>query len=334
MFDLEDNRSFEEIGVQLVKEGSLTLDYMILSFLSAIIASFGLLLNSSAIIIGAMILAPLMTPILSLSFSGLIYRRDLMIRSVIAIVVGIFIACSTSFVIGIIFSGVGLTSEILARTKPNIMDLFVALAAGFLGGYVMIRKPLAESMPGVAISISLMPPLCVTGIGLAVGEPNVFVGASLLFVTNLACIVLSGLLAFLLVDFKYLDKKFKVFTWPGLVSLLLAVPLFFNFWTLTEEGRLRREVTHLLRDKTYTFQDVDIDNLQIDLYQKPILVTVTVNTTQPDFTPKQIRQVKQYLTRSIGRPVSLVVNISPIIRMTDADEEPVSMPMVESTLAR
>lgn len=316
----EDNRSFEELFIEIERESSISIDFFVLTLLSAIIASFGLLLNSAAVIIGAMILAPLMSPILAISFSGLIYRRDLLIRSIITIALGILLACTVAAIIGGLFADIGATSEILARTKPNIMDLFVALSAGFLGGYVKVRKPLAGTIPGVAISISLMPPLCVTGIGLSLGLPNVYIGSALLFFTNFVCIVLSGLLAFWFVDFKYLEKNRKALLWPAISSVLLSIPLLFNFWTLAEEGKLKREVTYLLQSKTYTFQTVDISKIEVDVFQKPILISVIVNTTQPDISEKQVHLVKEYLANKIGKPVNLIVNFNPVIQVKDFDE--------------
>lgn len=316
-----DNRTFEELSVEIERESSLSIDYVVLTILSAVIASFGLLLNSAAVIIGAMILAPLMSPILAISFSGLIYRRDLLMRSGLTILLGVILACLVSLIIGSLFADIGTTSEILARTKPNIMDLFVALAAGFLGGYVKIRRPLAVAIPGVAISISLMPPLCTTGIGLSLGLPNIYVGAALLFVTNLVCIVLSGLFAFWFVDFKYLEKNWKALLWPAATSLLLAIPLLFNFWTLAEEGKLKRELNFLLKSKTYTFQAIDISKIEVDSFQRPIMVSITVNTTHLDLSQKQAHMVKEYLAKKIGKPINLIVNMSPIIQVTDFEPE-------------
>jgi len=316
----EDNRSFEEISEEIERESSVSIDFIVLTMLSAIISSFGLLLNSAAIIIGAMILAPLMSPILGISFSGLIYRRDLLIRSAITIVLGIILSCTVALIIGNVFVDVGTTPEILARTKPNIMDLFVALSAGFLGGYVKVRKPLAVTIPGVAMSISLMPPLCVTGIGMALGLSNIFIGAALLFFTNFVSITLSGLLAFWLVDFKYLEKKPKALLWPIIISILLAIPLLFNFWAMAEEGKLRREVDYLLKSKTYTFQAIDIAKTDVDVFQKPVLVTITVNTTQPEISKKQVHLVKEYLSNKIGKPVNLIVNNTPVVQVIDMEQ--------------
>jgi len=315
----QDNREFAELFTEAERDSSISTDFIILTILSSIIASLGLMLNSSAIIIGAMILAPLMSPILGISFSGLIYHHKLLLGSVKTIVVGVLLSCAIGALLGAVFHDVGITDEILARTKPNIMDLLVALSAGFLGAYVKIRKPLATSFPGVAISISLMPPLCVTGIGFALGRPNVYIGSSLLFLTNFVCIIFSALLAFWIVDFKHVPKKFKALLWPAICSVLLCIPLLFNFIALVEESQIKREVRYLLKSKTHTFQAVSINKVEVDSFKKPIVVTVFVNTVEPVMNANQVHLVKEYLSNKIGKPINLMVNFSPVIQVSDME---------------
>ncbi|MCS6268083.1 MAG: TIGR00341 family protein [Vampirovibrio sp.] len=319
----QQNNDFKELYTTINQESSLTVDFFVLCTLSAAIASLGLLINSVAIIIGAMILAPLMSPILGISFSGLFSRRSLLVRSFFTLMIGIIIACSVSALVALVFKGVGVTPEILARTKPTIMDLMVALAAGFLGGYVKIRKSLSASVSGVAIAISLMPPLCVTGIGLTLGLPNIFIGSALLFVVNLVAIVFSGFLAFSLVDIQYFKKNGKTLLSPIVVGLLLVIPLVFNFQAMIKESRLKREVALFFKNDTLTFRDTTISKITVDVFAKPTLVTVTVDTTTSTISEKQVHLVKEYLSKKVGSSINLIVNLNPVIQVVDLDDNPI-----------
>ncbi len=315
----EQNLSFVEIYQNMENQCQPSVDYLVLILLSTIIASFGLLLNSSAVVIGAMVIAPLMDPILGIALSGLIQSSRLLFLSLLTLVIGILLAILLSYLIGLLFSAVGATPEIIARTKPNIMDLFVALSAGFLGAYAKIRKPLRGTIYGIAISISLLPPLCTIGLGLALNNLPIFTGSTLLFFTNLAGIILSGLIAFLLIDFTHLKISKKMFLVSGISVILLAIPLMLSFSTLVQEAKLKREVAFILKSHTKTFQNIEILKVDIDLYQKPINLTVTVSATNEAISAKQVHLVQNYLEEAMGKPIHLTVNLSPVVQLNGSD---------------
>lgn len=175
--------------------------FSVLLVLAAIIASAGLISNSVASIIGAMIIAPLMGPIVGIAL-GIVTglpKRTLQslaiatIGSVATILVGVAMGAwlATS-------PDVPSNSEIVSRTSPTIIDLVVALAAGAAGAYAASNTKVSDSLPGVAIAISLVPPLDTAGILLATGEPEAAAGAMLLFTTNFVSIVLAASVVFVL----------------------------------------------------------------------------------------------------------------------------------------
>ncbi len=154
------------------------------------IAILGLLQNSAAVIIGAMLISPLMAPIVALGFSlcRLDYRQ--MQRSLATIAAGILLALAIAVLIVLASPLRDPTEEILARTQPNLFDLLVAVFSGLAGGYAVIRGR-GETIVGVAIAAALMPPLAVTGYGLATGQASVAMGFGFLFMTNLLAIAVS-----------------------------------------------------------------------------------------------------------------------------------------------
>ena len=172
------------------REGSLCGRFLFLNLASCAIATLGLLLNSSAVVIGAMLVAPLLSPIVRLGFA--LPRNDLFgaLRSLSTAAVGAVTALAVSILIIRLAPAMAPTAEIMARTQPNLLDLLVAVISGLAGGYAVIRG-LNGVFAGVAIATALMPPLASCGYGLAWGDMAIAQGAALLFVANLTAIALG-----------------------------------------------------------------------------------------------------------------------------------------------
>ncbi len=171
-------------------EGELSGRYIFMTVMSCGIAILGLLLSSPAVIIGAMLISPLMGPIMLMGFSLAILDLAALRKAVVSLAAGTSVALATAFAIVFVSPLTEITSEILARTRPNFFDLLVAVFSGLAGGYAIIHRK-GETIVGVAIATALMPPLAVTGFGLASGNFQIAAGAFFLFMTNLLAIALS-----------------------------------------------------------------------------------------------------------------------------------------------
>jgi uncharacterized hydrophobic protein (TIGR00271 family) len=171
--------------------------FTVLLFLSTVIAAFGVINDSTATVIGAMIIAPLMTPIMATAAALVAGKMDWSLRSLLLVVLGVSLVIVVSLLIGVLVNAISIisftqNSQITGRVSPRLTDLCIALASGAAGAFAMSRDDIADSLPGVAISISLVPPLCVVGIGLSAGQWSAAGGAMLLFLTNLLSILLAG----------------------------------------------------------------------------------------------------------------------------------------------
>ncbi|MDQ6615764.1 MAG: TIGR00341 family protein [Actinomycetota bacterium] len=168
--------------------------------LSVVIALMGLSANSAAVVIGAMLIAPLMAPVLGLSAAIVVALGRHMARAAATVVVASAGAIALSWAITLLLpiSDRVLTSEALSRTSPDLRDLFVALAAGAAGAYATAREDLSGALPGVAVAVALVPPLATVGFTLGAGRRDLAGGALLLFVANLVAIVLAGVVVFLI----------------------------------------------------------------------------------------------------------------------------------------
>ena len=178
-----------------------TSSFWILLTLAGIIASAGVASDSTATVIGAMIVAPLMTPILGTAFSLVIAERQYLAHSLLAVLGGALLVISVAFLfgmidpIGIITEG---NSQVSARVHPRLIDLVAALATGMVGAFALVRSDISDTLPGVAIAISLVPPLAVVGLTLHDGKTDEALGALLLFGTNVAAIVFTATMVLLL----------------------------------------------------------------------------------------------------------------------------------------
>ncbi|MGV9733485.1 DUF389 domain-containing protein [Rhodococcus aetherivorans] len=169
--------------------------------LAAVIASAGVVADSTATVIGAMIVAPLMTPIVGTALAVVLNDHRNLIASALLVVAGSAAVVATGFAVGLLDPLDVLAqnnSQVAGRVAPRMIDLVAALATGAVGAFALVRRDVSDTLPGVAIAISLVPPLAVVGLTLESGAPRQAGGALLLFATNVAAIVATGTLVFLL----------------------------------------------------------------------------------------------------------------------------------------
>ncbi|MFD5239393.1 DUF389 domain-containing protein [Streptomyces tendae] len=168
--------------------------------LAAVIASAGVVGDSSATVIGAMIVAPLMTPILGCALALVLADRRQVIRSVLLVLGGALAVVAIGMLLGWIVSppdAFASNSQVSSRISPRLIDLLAALATGTVGAFALVRADISDALPGVAIAISLVPPLAVTGLLLTVHRYHDAGESALLFATNVAAIVATGTIVFL-----------------------------------------------------------------------------------------------------------------------------------------
>ncbi len=189
--------------------------FTVLIFLSTMIATFGLVANSVAVIIGAMLIAPLMTPILATAAALVLSDLRRLVVSVAVLLWGTCIAILSAVLVtraGLrnLTAAAELPPEILGRTQPSLVDLGVAVAAGVAAGYVLTHPRASSSLVGVAVAVALVPPLATVGITFQVGTTDEAEGALLLFATNLVAIVLSAIVVLVVSGYVPTDGRLKV----------------------------------------------------------------------------------------------------------------------------
>ncbi|MEL7199567.1 MAG: TIGR00341 family protein [Pseudomonadota bacterium] len=280
--------------------------YLFMTAMSAGIAVLGLLLPSTAVVIGAMLLSPLMGPIMGLGFALAIGDFQWLKQSSRSLLWGSVMAIALTALL-VFFSPIQtITSEIAARTQPNLFDLLVALFSGMAGAYATIRGR-AGTIVGVAIATALMPPLAVVGFGLATLNWTVFSGALLLYVTNLITIALTALGMARLYGFRTRLTKGQTQAQNLAVIavfIALAVPLAYSLQQIAWEANAQRIVRDEISERFAT--DSEISRLDVDFRGDPLTVVSTVYT--PTAKPDVEVEIETVLTERLGRPVELALN--------------------------
>ncbi|MEG5018536.1 DUF389 domain-containing protein [Microcoleus sp. B4-C3] len=294
-----------------MEESTLNINYLVLILGSCIIATFGLLSNSAAVIIGAMIIAPLMLPIRGLAFGAvegnvIIFRKGLVALAV-GTVLAIFLACFLGALVQIPDFG----SEVLARSKPTLLDLGIAIAAGGISGYAKVQPKVSATLAGTAIAVALMPPICVIGLGLSQANWSLSLGASLLYLTNLLGITLSCMLTFLMAGYTPLHRARKAIFWALALTAILVIPLGVSFAELIEQAQLEASLKRALLNRTITFQRVELIATDTNWLTKPPEVRLIVRSSEA-LTPKQVQLLEAFVEKEMGQPFTLIFQVSQV----------------------
>lgn len=255
-----------ELRHQVIDEGSLSQGYVLMCALSAGIATLGLLQSSTAVVIGAMLISPLMSPIAALGFGFASIDGQRVRDAAKVVLVGALIGIATGMLLTLISPIRTATPEILARTEPTLLDLAVALLSGIAGGYATVRNKGGTAI-GVAIATALMPPLATVGYGLGVMNPAYALGAFLLFLTNLSAIAFAfALIARLSGAARPLaNVEWKPrYVIAGLGAfLVLATPLALTLVRVSQEASLRSSarsaITNAIGSDEVSFAQLDIN---------------------------------------------------------------------------
>jgi uncharacterized hydrophobic protein (TIGR00271 family) len=310
----------QDLERHLESISKLSVDFLALLSTSTVIATFGLFENSAAVIIGAMIIAPLMRPLTGLSLGLLTADLLLLKRAALTLLAGSVLGALIAYTMALILQQIEFTPEILARTKPTLLDLGIAVFAGGLGAYCQSKKQLADSLGGVAIAVALVPPLSVVGIGLALNEPEIWQGAGLLYLTNLVGITIAGAVVFLAMGYAQLRRAKRGLMISAALLGLLTTPLALSMNEMILENRLSGKVRQILQEKTYTFKDVRVRDVEIRKYRRPLVAIATVFTDQ-QIRPKQVSMVQDFLAKELGLPLELRIKVVPLTEITAKSPE-------------
>jgi len=293
----------EAVVARIVEDSGWSPRFAFMTMMSAGIAVLGLLLSSPAVVIGAMLISPLMNPILGFGFSLALFDFRELRRSLKALAIGSLAATIFTALIVLISPLQAPTAEIVARTRPNLFDLAVALFAALAGTFAIIRGR-GETIVGVAIATALMPPLAVVGYGIATRNFPVGAGAFALFVTNFITIALSATLMARFYGFGHYLSRRQSWTQTFLLFLvfaIMAVPLGISLNRIGREALAISQTRTLLNEKFGI--EARVTQLDLDFAADPLVIRAVV--IAPRGAMQKVPTLQNALSDRLGRRVRL-----------------------------
>lgn len=279
--------------------GTRTGRFWAMQAFAVVIATMGLSANSAAVVIGAMLVAPLMTPIMGVATAlalGWPRKAAAPLLGTIAASVG---SVLLAWALHSLVTAATVTDEVLSRTSPDLRDGLIALAAGAAGALGTARQDVSSSLPGVAVAVALVPPLASIGVCIELGRGDLASGAFLLFATNLVAIILAGILVLLWCGFvpAQLIQRGRTTVWGGTVATLVllvavGVPLTLRTVEAAEHAEANRAVTEQVRDWLAAQPDLELTNLDV---QGTVVRVDVIGPHEPRDVAAMTRQVDSIL---------------------------------------
>lgn len=306
-----DQASYEEIDERIESGVVLRGTNMCILILAIFIASVGLNMNSTAVIIGAMLVSPLMGAIMGIGFALAIYDTDLLKRSATVLLFEVVVALTTSTVYFMLTPISTPSSELLARTSPTLWDVIIAVCGGLAGMIGTTRKEKSNILPGVAIATALMPPLCTAGYGLAVGNLRYFAGAMYLFCINGIFIAISTMLITVFLRLpskktaneetrKHLVKRVII------VAVAAIVPSVFLAADIVKDSVFQSNVSNYIEEE-FQFDNTQVVKYDVNEEEKELKVAVIGATLNDDVIEELQQSMEAYHIENLSLNVQQTV---------------------------
>ncbi len=290
---------FQDLFKVLRENSKITSAFVVMMILSTVIATFGLFGNSSPVIIGAMILAPIISPIVSFSMGMVRYDPNMLKKGSVTILVGTLVSLLFAAGVSLAIPLQIVTSEIDARLSPTLLDMGIAVASGIAAAYAHAKEEIAKSLAGVAIAVALVPPLSVAGIGIGWLNWEVFSGAFLLYATNLAGIIMFAGITFLLLGFAPFKRARLGLIYTLIIIILVMIPLTFSF------NRIRQEANYSTVLEKTVFEDVVLRDVKVRLGD-PVRVFVRI-VSPNSIEDSELKVIKEKIEKRLGTEIILEV---------------------------
>ncbi len=328
----ESERKIDHKAVRLSIEASAlsSKTFYIMNTLAAVIAGYGLLSNSPAVVIGAMLVAMMLGPISGIALALIDHRMLLLRTSLQTLFGGVAAVVGVGVVLGVLHHDVALTAEILARTKPNVMDLMIALAGGAAGAFASVSPRLSVAVVGVAVATALVPPLVASGILLAHLEGSLAIGALLLAFTNMVAIQFSSSLVLWIAGFRRLKDTELANTHLAFLKrngvslgllLILGVYLTINLLSTLSIQRYQSTVIEQLKQQLEQADNIVVSTQFVQQPERVLVRTVLRGDKAP--TPQQVQAIERDLPVSItGKPTRLQIRFVPVLLIQADDLSP------------
>jgi len=316
-FYIDENRQ-KKVYHEIKESAQGDFDFFVLTIFSGIIITLGLVVDSSAVVIGGMLLAPLVWPVLALSIGIVKGRSRLIQNSAFTLLKSTLLIFVIAIIIGTISPSYALKgTEFLSRTAPTIFELFIALAAGFVGAFVIAYPKIGAAIAGVVVAAALVPPIAVMGVSIVYGNIALAGGAFILYLSNLIAVTFSASILFFIARFKGpssekgQERMKNNMRWTLLFLLVLAVPLFLITSNTIKENKQQKIVREIV---SAAIPEAVVTNVSIDNKSEILIINITVQCSE-DLTGSQISDLEDVLSKGMNKEVVSRITVVPIIKL-------------------
>ncbi|MBU1130530.1 DUF389 domain-containing protein [Patescibacteria group bacterium] len=331
IFSLSPERH-QKVKNQIAEEAKGDLDFYVLSVLSGVIITFGLIIDNTAMVIGGMLLAPLVWPMLALGLAitrGSIRSLESSLFTIVKISVVIII---TSFLIGWVSPFNEFGREVLSRTQPTIVELMVAFCAGFVAAFVIGHPGLGSFIAGVVIAAAIVPPLCVAGLSIAHQNLAQAGGAFLLFTSNLIAIILSSTIYFLLAKFKPIftkegrKRRISNIIWLLVFLMVILIPLL-----VITKDIISQNKQYYITQKTLlaNLKEGKIAELELKEKDDVLFITATLRAER-NLTSWELDYLADHISQALNKSVNLQITVIPTMQGGKIIEAGPAMPPADA----
>lgn len=311
----QDQKRQIKVYNQIKENAEGDFDFYMLSLFAGIIITLGILIDSTAVVIGGMLIAPLVWPIMAMAIGISMGRSHLLQKSLITLLKSVLIILVVAIVAGFVVPELTLVnSEYLERTSPTLFELIIGLAAGFVGAFIIAYPRLGSAIAGVVIAAAIVPPIATMGISMAKGNLNDVAGAALLFLSNLVAITFASVILFLISNFSSKsqqaeEKRASGFRWTLLLLVVIIVPLVFITQQTAVEVKTRKIVNDVVQS---SLENAAISELKTQ--EKDDVLTINTTIRYKDtITEDQVHAIESILSKRLKKLIVLRVQIIPVI---------------------
>lgn len=315
----------DSVWNELTSSARPSIDFFVMVCLSAVIATLGLLINSSAVVIGGMLIAPLMLPLMAISLATVKGDFKLFSRGLETELKGLGFAVLVAIVVAYFVPvTMPLPAEIMVRTRPMLLDLLIALAGGVAGSYALIRG-MGSRLPGVIIATALLPPLSTVGIGLVLRRADIALGALLLFAADIIAINLASSVMFWIFGFspkwseladKKIEKRLRV---SAILLLVISLPLAWIMWDSINTAGTQHTIETVLSAQIEGIEGAKLVECEYERKNGMLTVTATIKSPK-DIDVERTNEMKTALEKNLNEPVDLDLYVS-IVKLVEPPPE-------------
>ncbi|MBU1119162.1 DUF389 domain-containing protein [Patescibacteria group bacterium] len=315
-----DQKHFSKTKELILDNAKADFDYIIRIVFAVIVISLGMLIDSTAVVIGGMLIAPLFWPIFGFAIGIVEGKSKVVTKSFFTLLKSLLIVVGIAIVIGLIAPAHILESqEFVSQTTPTLFDLLIGLASGFLGAFIVSHPKISSSFAGVVIAAAIVPPLAAVGIALAKGDIDSFGKALLLSLASLIAITFSASVLFYISHvktkgFKQIFKTYKAsIVWFAVLLIIVIIPLILFTNQIIKHTRQERVITEVVTSKLV---DTTLDTVVLTERNDILTVKVTVHS-KDEITDSEIQDIAHALSKELEESIVLHVNTIPVIQKTE-----------------